>query len=143
MEDEIIDQEEVGSNQPPGKLLKTRVLLIWIGLLAVGLIFRGLSWKGGAILILGSSAGLSAYAFTALLVFRSTLSLYKTLNILGIMWFACLIWGVLYNAGHPFNMRGVKLYVVVFVTYAIGYGVWMYRGKRAIAKWSDKSLNQR
>lgn len=90
-------------------------VLVYGGIVAIGILFRLQHWPFASYLIITGSAALTAYSINGLTTLRGRDPLNLVLSILGIIWFVIMILGMLLNDGHPYNEKGVFVYAIVFL----------------------------
>lgn len=136
MEEGILDQEHI---DPKNKaLFKTRPVIIWGIVLILGILFRIMHWPFAQVLILIPTAGLQAYCINGFIKPKERNALNTALSLFGILWLMTLIGGMLFNNGYPYNEKGLKAYVVVFIIYFIIY----YFIDRAKEKRLNTTINE-
>lgn len=127
MQEEILDQEFVDPKNQA--FFKTRPVLIWGIVLILGLLFKVMHWPFASVLIIISPAGLQAYCINGFIKPNERNTLNTILSGAGMIWLITLIWGMLFNNGHPYNENGLKVYVVIFTVFFIIY-YFIFRAKK-------------
>lgn len=100
-------------------LFKTKVVIIWGIILAIGILFKSMHWVGGSILLVLSSAGLHAYSINGVMQERNNLNM--ILSILGVIWIFTMVQDLFTDNLNLFSKFGIGSYCVILVVYFIGY----------------------
>jgi|GEM_PF-1441735 len=130
----ILDDDQVAQLGKHRYTFRTWPVLVWGGLLFLGLIFRFMHYPFSSQLIVLPSAGLTAYSISGLLTLKGKDVLNLVLSILGIAWFIIIILGILYNEGHPYNRRGLTAYSIAFLVVFISCAILKRFRLRRIAR---------
>ncbi len=103
-----------------GKSLKPKVnytaLIVWLCVLGAGLLFRSMHWPFGSTFIILSSAAITAFTFSKVLMITKFMNF--PLLFLGgtcVIWMIIFLWGAFFNQGHPYNVYGLAMYLIFFV----------------------------
>jgi len=117
---------------------KARPAIIWGIILAIGIFSRLMHWPSATI-ILFSSAGLTAYAISGLITFKGRNRPNLILSIAGMAWTLVLVGTVLFHSVLLFNVKGLYIFLGVFVVCFIGYEL-QKRGQRRARKKRDSNI---
>lgn len=98
-------------------------VLVYGGMVAIGILFRLMHWPFASILIVTCSAALTAYAINGLTTLKGKDTFNLVMSILGILWFVIMIMGMLLNDGHPYNEKGVFIYLISFLVVFVSCAV--------------------
>jgi hypothetical protein len=127
LDEDLIPKEEQRTFRP-------LIVIIWGMFLALGAFLRLMHWPGSSILILASSAGLTAYAFSGFLTLKGKDIINLIYCILGAAWMIILVLCLFLNDGHPYNANGVALYGGILILWLIIYELQKRRKMRTNRK---------
>ena len=96
-------------------------VIVWLIILAIGLVCRLQHWPGRGVLINVSSASLWAYSISEWKALKGKNTLNNVACVLGILWLVFMVIGELFNNGHPYNKEGIIAFLILFVAFFIGY----------------------
>jgi hypothetical protein len=128
IQDELIDDENNG--RETRFVFKPRAVIIWLSVLILGYLFKIMHWPGSSILIICSSAGLSAYCLNALLKLKTPNTLNLILSIGCGIWILILLYGAFFNGGIPYNTKGLWAFATTFAIYFVAYLIILGRSPR-------------
>ena len=102
-----------------------RPLIIWFSLLGLGLLFKLLGWPLSGFLILIPSAAISAYSINGFFRHKERNITNSAFSLLALLWVIVIISGILFNNGYPYNLKGLTLYLSIFVILSALYYVYL------------------
>lgn len=90
--------------------------IIWGSLLFLGILLRMIHGAFGNELIICSSAGITAFAWSNMVMVTKLTNIpFVTIGVAGLIWLLVFLWGAFLNGGYPYNDWGLLLYVVFFI----------------------------
>ena len=109
-------------------------LIIWCSFIFVGIVFKVMHWPGSAILILFTTAGLTAWTVSDAYFLQGKNWTVNSMVIGGVLWVLFMLWGIFFNDGYPYNFDGLLMYFVVFSIYALIYFIIKSRKMKRVRR---------
>ncbi len=106
------------------KLFNYKTVIIWLLLIFTGIVIPLIKLPGSALLILGSSAGLTAYSIFGLTFSKPVRKLNIVVFIQCMLWFIILLYGSIFNKGIPYNILGFITYLSLCFIIFLAYYFW-------------------
>ncbi len=138
MDDEILD--DIFLKAKP-KLATRKILLIWLGVIFLGLVLRKLVVPGNALVIIIGSGGIFSFVLYALVIRKIVLVHLFFMLAINLVWTSVFIWGAYLNNGYPYNKTGLLVYILTVLLWFVGY-ILYYNHQKSKRKKQDNSFKE-